>query len=138
MSCQQTQPSTSVIQTQPLNPRSGMLTTKPLSSISFSYLLAYIYDFCLRKQRHRSTVQKNCKAGQRLCFRYSDRTISIILNSKFQASNCTGQFMSDVVGNPQRPVLSSPSSFFLSAGLSLPSVLQYMVTSIEKKMLHFY
>ena len=48
----------------------------------------------------------NCTADQRLCFRYSHTTISLLpkySNFKFLAisCDCTGRSMSDLVGNPE-------------------------------------
>ena len=41
-----------------------------------------------------------CEADQRLCFRYSDSTVPLPLNPKFQASSSfLGWFMLDLFGN---------------------------------------
>ena len=42
----------------------------------------------------------------RLCFRYTDRTISLLLKSEISSfwvcfCDCTGRFVSDLVGNPE-------------------------------------
>ena len=41
----------------------------------------------MRKQRRRSASRSNHKSDQRLCFRYIDSIIPLLLNPNFQASN---------------------------------------------------
>ena len=59
----------------------------------------------LRKQRRGSADQlcSNCTADQRLCFSYTDSTISLLLKFKLLAIfyTCTARFLSDHVGNPE-------------------------------------
>ena len=65
-------------------------------------------DFCLCE---------NKAADQRLCFRYTDSTLSLLLNPKFQASMLLlGLYMSVCVRpgwKPRRPVFSRRSSLIL-------------------------
>ena len=43
-----------------------------------------------------------CEADQRLCLRYTDSTISLLLKSEISSfCDCTGRFVSDLVGNPE-------------------------------------
>ena len=48
-------------------------------------------------------VDSNCEADQRLCFRYTDSTIPSPYIKSFKllalCCDCTGRFMSDLVGN---------------------------------------
>ena len=55
-------------------------------------------DFCLWVNKGADQLHSYCEADQRLCFRYTD-----IRNFKFLAifCDCTGRFVSDVVGNPE-------------------------------------
>ena len=63
-------------------------------------------DFCLCGNKGADQLRSNCEADQRLCFRYTDSTLSLYFFyiPKFQASacfcDCTGRFVSDLVGNP--------------------------------------
>ena len=60
-------------------------------------------DFCLCENKDTDQLCSNCTADQRLCFRYTVSTISStsIQNFKLLAcfSDCTGWFVSDLVGN---------------------------------------
>ena len=39
-------------------------------------------DFCLCKNKGADQLRSNCEADQRLCFRYTDSTISLLLKSE--------------------------------------------------------
>ena len=55
---------------------------------------------CIGENKGADQLRSKCEADQRLCFRYSDSTIPLLSKSKiFQPLLCTGQFVSDVVGN---------------------------------------
>ena len=63
-------------------------------------------DFCLCENKGADQLRSNCEADQRLCFRYTDSTISLLL--KFEISSflscfydCTGWFVSYLGGNPK-------------------------------------
>ena len=63
-------------------------------------------DFCSCENKDADQLCSNCTADQRLCFRYSDSTIPTLPLTKifkiltfFQ--DCTGWFVSDLVGNPE-------------------------------------
>ena len=64
-------------------------------------------DFCLCENKGADQLHSNCEADQRLCFRYMDSTIIVLLrkirNFKHLAifCSCTGRFVSDQVGNPE-------------------------------------
>ena len=55
-------------------------------------------------------LRSNCEADQRLCFRYTDSTIS----PKFQASSPMSSFVSDLAGNPEDRFSRVASSFMLT------------------------
>ena len=44
-------------------------------------------DYCLCENKGADQLRNNFEADQRLCFRYSDSTIPLLLNPKFQASS---------------------------------------------------
>ena len=63
-------------------------------------------DFCLCENKGADQLRSNCEGGQRLCFRYRDSTISLLLkirNFKLLSCffDCTDRFVSDLVGNPE-------------------------------------
>ena len=63
-------------------------------------------DFCLCENKGADQLRSNCEADQRLCFHYVDSTISLLLKTEnFNLLdffwNCTGRFVSDLVGNPE-------------------------------------
>ena len=63
-------------------------------------------DFCLCENKGADQLRSNCEADQRLCFRYSDSTILLLLIAKtFKPlacfCDCTGPFVTDLVGNPE-------------------------------------
>ena len=43
---------------------------------------------CISENKDADQLRGNREADQRLCFRYSDSTITLLLNPKFQASSC--------------------------------------------------
>ena len=62
--------------------------------------------FCLCKNKGADQLCSNCTADQRLCIRYTDSANSsstYIQNFKHLAfsCDCTGWFVSDLVGNPE-------------------------------------
>ena len=61
--------------------------------------------FCLCENKHADQLCSNCTADQRLCFRYTDSAIHLLLMSKnFKLpafSVTTGQFVSVQVGTPE-------------------------------------
>ena len=62
--------------------------------------------FCICENKDADQLRGNREADQRLCFRYIDRTISLLpkfKNFKPQAilCGCTVWFVSDQVGNPK-------------------------------------
>ena len=66
-------------------------------------------DFCLCQNKGADQLCSNCTADQRLCFHYADSTIPPLLVAKILAFFCdyTGQFVSDLVGNPEACFLTS-------------------------------
>ena len=56
-------------------------------------------DFCLCENKGADQLRGNREADQRLCFRYTDSIFPIKLLARF--CDCTGRFMSDLVGNPE-------------------------------------
>ena len=58
--------------------------------------------FCICENKDADQLRGNREADQRLCFRYTDRTIP--LPPKYKISSfcgCTARFVSDLVGNPR-------------------------------------
>ena len=43
--------------------------------------------FCICKNKGADQLHSNCTVDQRLCFRYTDSTIPLLQNLKFQASS---------------------------------------------------
>ena len=62
-------------------------------------------DFCLCENKGADQLRSNCEADQRLCFRYMDSTISLLLKSEissiYPASETIGRFVSDMVVYPE-------------------------------------
>ena len=59
--------------------------------------------FCICENKDADQLRSNREADQRLCFRYTDSTISLyFLNfMPLVICGCTARFMSDQVGNPE-------------------------------------
>ena len=76
-------------------------------------------DFCLCENKGADQLCSNCTADQRLCFHYSDSTISLLLlfylNPNFQAASfLLRQYRPVCVGpgrKPRRPVFSHHGSY---------------------------
>ena len=62
-------------------------------------------EFCLCENKGEDQLRSNCEADQRLHFRYTDSTISLLPKSNFKilAIFCIfiDRFVSDLVGNPK-------------------------------------
>ena len=56
-------------------------------------------DFSLCENKDADQLRNICEADQRLCFRYSESTIPLLLIACF--CDCTGRFMLDQVGTPE-------------------------------------
>ena len=60
---------------------------------------------CIGENKGADQLRSNCEADQRLCFRYTYSTISLLTKMKFQASSLFlrlyTRFVSDLVGNPK-------------------------------------
>ena len=56
-------------------------------------------DLCLCENKGADQLRGNREAGQRLCFRYTDSTISFKFPAFFY--DCTGRFVSDLARNPE-------------------------------------
>ena len=58
---------------------------------------------CIGENKGTDQLRSNYEADQRLCFRYTDRTI-LLLNRSLKLltifCGCTGGFVSELVGNP--------------------------------------
>ena len=66
-------------------------------------------DFCTSKNKEADQLRGNREADQRLCFRFTERTIPLLSESKISKplaifSDCTARFVADLVGNPEDPV----------------------------------
>ena len=75
-------------------------------------------DFCLCETKGADQLRSNCEADQRLCFRYTDSTLSLLIKSEIQASLLLlGLYMSVRVRpgrKPRRPVFSRRGSLILN------------------------
>ena len=63
-------------------------------------------DFCTSKNKEADQLRGNREADQRLCFRFTERTIPLLSESKISKplaifSDCTARFVADLVGNPE-------------------------------------
>ena len=90
-------------------------------------------DFCLCENKGADQLCSNCTADQRLCFRYKDRTIffsTYVQNFKLLTFfwNCTGQFVLDLVVNPEGwfPRISAQLK-----GLMVRLILTYMYITLS-------
>ena len=57
---------------------------------------------CICENKDADQLRGNREADQRLCFRYSDSTIPLLLKSEISLAlfcACTGRFVSDLFGN---------------------------------------
>ena len=54
---------------------------------------------CIDENKGADQLRGNREADQRLCFRYSDSTIPLLLKSEISSCACTGWFVSDLVRN---------------------------------------
>ena len=90
---------------------------KSCSRIKHSHMSRVVRkrDFCLCENKGADQLRSNCEADQRLCFRYSDSTIPLLLIAKISSlwpASVTVQAV--CVGperKPQRPVFSCRGSF---------------------------
>ena len=96
---------------------------KPKSLLTLLYLhLSLVMrkpTFCICENKDADQLRSNCAANQRLCFRYTDSTITLL--PKFEISSLYSHFMwlySPVcVGpgrKPRRPVFSERGSYLLA------------------------
>ena len=54
---------------------------------------------CIGENKDADQLRGNREADQRLCFRYSDSTIPVLLKSETLFCAFTGRFVSDLFGN---------------------------------------
>ena len=57
--------------------------------------------FCICENKDADQLRGNREADQRLCFRYTDSTISHLPKYEI-SSRCAAWFVSDLVGNPEK------------------------------------
>ena len=55
---------------------------------------------CIGENKAADQLRGNREADQRLCFRYMDSTIPLLLKSKTMFCDCTARFVWDLVGIP--------------------------------------
>ena len=74
-------------------------------------------DFCPSENKGADQLHSNCEADQRLCFRYMDSTIPLLIKPKFQASSLLPRLYRPVCvrpgWKPRRLVFSRLGSFFI-------------------------
>ena len=74
-------------------------------------------DFCLCENKGADQLRSNCEADQRLCVRYTDSTLSLLIKSEQASMLLLGLYMSVCVRpgwKPRRPVFSRRGSFILN------------------------
>ena len=54
---------------------------------------------CIGENKGADQLRSNCEADQRLCFRYSESTIPLLLTLLALYCACTARFVSDLFGN---------------------------------------
>ena len=57
--------------------------------------------FCICENKDADQLRGYREADQRLCFRYTDTTISLLSKSEISSCGCTARFVWDLVGNPE-------------------------------------
>ena len=72
------------------------------------------FFFCICENKDADQLRSNCAADQRLCFRYTDSTIPLLPDSKFQVSSYILWLCNSVCVGPgrkhRRPVFSQRGS----------------------------
>ena len=67
-----------------------------------------LYEPCHEKtnriNKGADQLRSNCEAEQRFCFRYTDSTVPLLFQPLAIFCDCTGWFVSDLVGNPEARV----------------------------------
>ena len=89
-------------------------------------------DFCLCENKGADQLPSNCEADQRLCFRYTDSTISLLLKSEissFQPAPVTIQAGLCRTWS-ETPKTGFLASHLISFSLSFSDFLQKLSTSI--------
>ena len=56
---------------------------------------------CLCKNKGADQLNSTCKVDLGFCFDNKIEHHLFLINPRFQASDCTGQFVSDLAGNPE-------------------------------------
>ena len=70
--------------------------------------------FCICENKDADQLRGNREADQRLCFRYTDSTITILPKSEISSLCCTARFVWDQVKKKTKTVfLTTRLSFFL-------------------------
>ena len=73
-------------------------------------------EFCLCENKGADQLCCNCEADQRLCFRYTDSTIPLLLKYKissiYPSSEATQTGLSDLVGNHEDRFSRNAAHFF--------------------------
>ena len=80
-------------------------------------------DFCLCENKGADQLRSNCEADQRLCFRYTDSTLSLLIKSEissfYAASGTVNVGLCQTGWKPRRPVFSRPGSNYTSGGVHI-------------------
>ena len=93
--------------------------------------------FCICENKDADQLRGYREADQRLCFRYSDKTIPLLLTSEIQASRYLLWLYSHVCVGPgrksRRPVFSQRGSDYLLI-LAITSLSKYLKISFYKQL----
>ena len=71
-------------------------------------------DFCLFENKGTDQLRSKCEADQRLCFRYTDSKIPLLLISKISSFQPASVTVFPVVGNPEDRFRASRLIFFIT------------------------
>ena len=69
-------------------------------------------DFCLFENKGADQLHSKCEADQRLCFRYTDSTIPLLLISKISSFQPASVTVFPVVGNAEDRFRASRLRYF--------------------------
>ena len=67
--------------------------------------------FCICENKDADQLRSNCAPDQRLCFRYTDTTLIRKFKPLTIFCGCTPMFVSDLVGNPEKPSSHNEAHF---------------------------
>ena len=72
---------------------------------------------CICENKDADQLHGNREADQRLCFRYTDSTIPLLLKPLAIFCDCTARFVSDLAGNPKDRFSHNEAHFYYGEGI---------------------